>query len=205
MTIIAKDKGGSDFALVPADLHSAVCDMIVDLGLQPGDIFPDRKQVYIRWQIPEERITFIKDGENTTGPMVIGSFYTLSLHKKSNLRRDLENWRGRPFTAAELEGFDLCQILGKACMLQVQHRKKENGDVRAFVSSVSKVHKSATPAVLEGDGLLYDDDEHVANFDKLPEWLQKKVDAAIPEGPVEIELDLSTSTVQDVDDDEPPF
>ncbi|GEM_PF-4521665 len=42
-------------------------------------------------------------------------------HWFEELRRDLENWRGRPFTREELRGFDLFKVLGTACQLMVTH------------------------------------------------------------------------------------
>ena len=64
MPIIAKESGGGNYSLMPADLHRAVCDMLVDLGVQPGGSWqgkemPDRHQIYIRWATPDEVIEYI--------------------------------------------------------------------------------------------------------------------------------------------------
>jgi hypothetical protein len=62
--------------------------------------------------------------------------YTLSLHEKANLRRELETWRGKKFTAEEGEGFDLEKLLGANCQLQVIHNEKDDGTVYANVQAI---------------------------------------------------------------------
>jgi len=171
MAIYASDAGGSDFKPVPADVHDAVCVWMVDLGVQPGGIYKPKHQVYIKWEIPGERIEYEKDGVKHEGPMTIGSFYTVSLSEKATLRGDLEGWRGRPFTADELKQFDITKVVGTPCRLLVEHKTKADGKVVAFVSRVTKAKNKAEP---EGDLLLYDPD-HADTFDKLPGWLQDKV------------------------------
>ena len=37
----------------------------------------------------------------------VARVYTLCLHERAALRKDLESWRGRKFTEQELDGFDL--------------------------------------------------------------------------------------------------
>ena len=54
-------------------------------------------------------------------PRTISPRYTASLNVKSVLRRDLSAWRGRDFTQAELEEFNLRNIVGAPCLLQVIH------------------------------------------------------------------------------------
>ena len=49
----ASTKNG-DFKSVPAGTHVAVCNLIADLGLQPGsDLHPaPRHQMYLRFEVP---------------------------------------------------------------------------------------------------------------------------------------------------------
>lgn len=51
-------KPSSDFEVAPAGNHVAICNAVVDLGLQPGSkMYPDPKhQVYIRFELPLERV-----------------------------------------------------------------------------------------------------------------------------------------------------
>ena len=92
--------GAGDFEPVAAGTHIAICDMVVYLGVQPGSgMYPKPKpQVFIRFELPNERIDFEKDVKKMNGPAVIGKRYTASMNEKATLRKDLEGWRGKSFT-----------------------------------------------------------------------------------------------------------
>lgn len=79
---------------------------------------------------------FAKGGQGTDpAQRVVGS-----LHAKAGLRKFLESWRGRPFTAEELAGFDLKAVVGLTCLVGIVHEAK--GDkVYANLSSVMKLPK----------------------------------------------------------------
>lgn len=135
MAIIAK-KPENSFTPCPEGLHQAVCVDVVDLGIVKGQ-FGEKHKVEIRWQA---------DSENENGRRFeLRKWYTLSLHEKSNLRKDLECWRGRKFTEGELAGFDLENLLGANCQLQVIHNLSDEGktydNVQAIVPHNSKLPK----------------------------------------------------------------
>lgn len=166
-----------DFKLVPAGSHAAICNLVAHMGLQNGSYMGKPKvqpKVYLRFQIPAERIEWEKDGTKHEGPMSIGATYTESLSEKANLRKVLEGWRSRAFTDAELAGFELFNVLGLPCMISVIHDTWEDGSTHASIQSISKMPKGMPAPVLEGDILKYDA-EHTAELTKLPEWLQKKI------------------------------
>lgn len=176
MSLIAKDKGGTDFKPVPAGTHVAVCTLVADMGVQPTGKFKPKPQVYIRWELPNE-VTSWKDsdGKDHSGPMVIGKKYTVSLSEKANLRGDLESWRGKMFTEQELAGFDIKNILGKACMLGVTHNTVGN-KTYANISAVMGLPKNTPPPTPSVTPLAYDLDTHSdATFQKLPGWLQEAI------------------------------
>src|SRR5690349_18426253 len=139
MAILATDTGGGgDFTPVPAGTHFAVCDQVVDLGKQRivSQMYGEsiKHQVYIRWQIPAERVEWEVDGAKKEGPAVIGKTYTVSLGDKANLRKDLQAWRGKPFTPDELRGFDIAKLLGVPATITVTHTEKD-GKTYANVAS----------------------------------------------------------------------
>lgn len=189
MTLTAKEAGGGgDFTLADEGTHLAICNMVVDLGLQRTTWQDEQKikpQVYIRWELPNERIEYEKDGEQVNGPMTVGRIYTMSLGKKANLRHDLEAWRGRTFTSAELEGFDLANVAGKPCQITITHRQV--GDkTYANVVSVAGWPKGMDVPTPENEVITYDSDVG-AGYDLLPEWLQKKIDERVIEEPKQAE------------------
>ena len=141
MGLIAKNKGGEDFAPVTPGMKQAVCYLVADIGTQPSNSpqFKPRRQVVIGWELPNEpKIEIIdkKTNAKVLMPRVLSNTYTLSLSKKANLTPMLVSWRGRAFTDAELEGFDLQKILGANCLLNVINNTKE-GKTYANISSVS--------------------------------------------------------------------
>ena len=171
MGCIVKEQGGS-FTLAPEGNHMAVCNMVVDIGHQETG-FGIKPKIYIRWEMPSERISYERDGETIEGPCTIGAFYTASLNEKANLRKDLESWRGRTFTKEELEGFDVFNVLGVACQITIIHREN-NGKEYANVSTVVGLPKGVEAPEAENPLLKYSPDDP-DSFHALPEWLQKKV------------------------------
>lgn len=176
MALYASDSGGgSDFDPVPEGSHPAVCDMLVDLGLQEttgkfaGKI---QHKVYLRWQIPSLRLSYEKDGERIEGPMTIGSRFTVSLHEKAALRKLLQQWRGRAFTADELKKFDVTTVVGKPCLISVSHTPRDGGGVYANVDTAMKLPVGMDPPALEGEAIIYDSD-HADSFERLRPWMQE--------------------------------
>jgi hypothetical protein len=177
----AKASAG-DFEPVPAGSHIAVCDIVADIGLQPGSgMYPQPKnQVYIRFEIPAERVEFEKDGKKQVGPAVIGKTYTASMNEKANLRHHLESWRGKGFTDEEAEAFDVSAILGKPCMLTVMHTQKGE-KTYANIASIGGLPKGISPKTIipELTPIFYHGVQNPSTYQALPEWLRKKIDGQI--------------------------
>lgn len=138
MAIIAKasGNGSSTFLPAPAGVHQAVAVDVVDMGvLEVTYAGKTKKQHKVRvvWQIEE----LMDDGK----PFICQKRYTLSLNEKSTLRKDLESWRGRPFTDAELDGFDVESVIGANCLLNVMQVQK-GGETYANVTAVMPIKKS---------------------------------------------------------------
>jgi len=133
MPIIAKV--GPTFIPAPEGAHPAVCVDVVDLGtleVNYGGKSKKQHKIRIVWQIDENQ----EDGK----PFIVQQRFTLSLHEKAGLRKALESWRGKQFTDDELEGFDVETVIGKPCLLNVMHNKKD-GAVYANVTSIMRLPK----------------------------------------------------------------
>lgn len=130
MPIIATAGDGKTFTPAPAGLHQAVCVDVVDMGLLEVTYAGKTKKqhkVRIVWQLDLDT--------DDLKPFTVQKRYTLSLHEKATLRKELESWRGRPFTDEELAGFDLEKLLGANAQVNVQHTTK-NGETYANVISI---------------------------------------------------------------------
>jgi hypothetical protein len=171
--------GGGDFKQVPAGSHLAVCNMVVDLGIQPGSgQYPEpKRQIMLRWEIPAERVEYEVNGVKKEGPQTISRTLTASMNEKATLRKLLENWRGKKFSDEDAATFDVASVLGKACLLTVSETVK--GDkVYANVSGVGPLVRGMTAPKAENDLLYYDRDDQRA-FEKLPKWVREKIDGQL--------------------------
>ena len=169
------------FELIPAGVQQAVCVGVIDIGTQPttGN-FAARRKVFITWELPSERI-MVKSGDGTGEiemPRVISKEYTLSTDKKSNLRHDLEAWRGKAFTAEEVDRFDVGKLIGANCQLNIIHKPSADGSkTYANVGGIMPLAKGAAKLTPENDTIVYDiPDTGTITFPaNLPEWIQAKI------------------------------
>lgn len=171
MSLIVNEGSSTSIPLLPEDTYPAVCNMLVDLGEQYSEKFDKTsRQILIMWEIPSEKLD---NGESRR----LSKTYTASLNSKGNLRRDLIAWRGRDFTVDELKAFDLKNIVGAPCMLQVIHRVGQDGTKRAVIGGIMKLPKGMPVPGLTNGWTVYDLDADDAEekIDDLPEWIQERI------------------------------
>jgi hypothetical protein len=137
MPVVVSDSGGGSFEHPPAGMHQAVCAKVFDLGEQPGFQGKPQHKVAIVWQLAEAR----KEGKFAGEPFTVTKTYTASLNEKSNLRKDLEGWRGRGFTPQELAGFDLENVVGVNCTLNLVSYTTKAGNESVRISGIMPVQK----------------------------------------------------------------
>ena len=143
MTIIAKS-GETSYPKVPIGVHKARCVKVIDLGTQKQEYGGEvswKRQILVIWELPEEL--------NNDQPMTISKFYTLSLHEKSNLGKDLTSWRGRPFTETEKQGFDVTKLIGVTCQVNVMHKDNGKEDISSIMplGKDDKIAEQFNPSV----------------------------------------------------------
>jgi hypothetical protein len=174
MGLMAKSTGGPR-VLPPEAVHIGICIGVYDLGTQVSPQFGPNRKVALCWEL---------DAQMTDGkPFTITQQYTLSLHEKASLRALLESWRGRAFTEAQLEGFDIFTVLGAPCQLQVIHNKGGDGQTYANVKTVMPLPKSMkVDTTTENEVRSFSFDEQAPGHVDIPagtwEWIVKKIQAA---------------------------
>ena len=150
MPIIVKDSGGN-FTPAPEGQWVVICCDVADLG-EVETKWGKKPTVRIYWQIDT------KDAKMDDGrPFLCAKQYTASLHEKSQLRKDLEAWRGRAFTGAELEGFDLEKLIGIPALIQVTHRKSDRGATFANVTSIMRLPRGMTGPLIDTEYVRWKD------------------------------------------------
>lgn len=168
MPIIAVENERKEFTQVSLGTVQAVCYDVWDIGHQetPYEDEEGNKIVQHKVVVAFEVNEVVKEGKFEGKRMTINRFYTLSLGEKANLRKDLESWRGKSFTEAELKGFDIESLIGVNAMLSIVHNEKG----KAKISNISKL-MNGLPEM------------HPENGRTNPNWiieLQKKGGEPIP-------------------------
>lgn len=177
MALIASAKSTNNTTPAPSGNHMARCVRVIDLGIQIDDGQFGRKvqhRMMLTWELPDEKHTFKE--EVGPEPFHVSKEFTVSLHEKAGLRKELEAWRGRAFTPEELESFHVGKLLGAPCLLNVIHVDRKGGGVKAKVGGISPLPKgfkcpdAITPMV------QYEVEQgRDETFKKLPEWIQNKI------------------------------
>jgi hypothetical protein len=212
MPIVAK-ASGSSIEPIPAGPHHAICIGVVDLGTQQptNPQFRASRKVAIIWEIPDERIKIERDGKQLDLPRSINRTFGLSLGPKAELRKFLENWRAKPFTDEELKGFDLKNLLGVNCQINVVQEAK--GDkTYSNVTAASPLMKGLPKKTAENPPLYFTLEDCPAGEVKfpshMPEWLQARVmnsDEYIARAQQANPQHAATADVGDVVSEDVPF
>ena len=144
MSLTAADNRPA-FKPAPAGLLPAVCVDVVDHGevMTPYRPKPVR-QISLRWQID-------KTDPDTGRRFVVSRRYSLSLNERSTLSKDLENWRSVTFTPADRRaGFELEQLIGDNCLLQVVQEPAKDGTGQMFARVRAVLPSNGTTIRAEG-------------------------------------------------------
>ena len=151
MSFFVENTGGKEFKLVPPGSHLARCYRIIDIGTQSTEWQGQKKflrKVMIGWEIHGEDETGAPLMTDEGEPLAVFKNYTLSWSENANLRKDLQAWRGTPWTDAEANRFDLKNILGQWCMLNIIHVEGKNNKMFANVAGITPV-----PGMIKKAGL----------------------------------------------------
>jgi len=186
MALTAKAQGDSDYEPIEQGMHNAVCCWIIDLGMQEGWQGKMQRKVNITWELPESRIQIpAKDGapgEFIDKPRVCSKEFTLSLSERANLYKTLVSWRGRPFNAEELQGFDLKKVLGANCQIQIIHNpsKSDPSKIYSNIENVLPMPKGSTRAKPENELIFFSFEECQEGAlpeipEAIPDWIKDKI------------------------------
>ena len=166
-------KAGGDEELMEAGNYVARCVQVIDHGTQYNERYDNHNhKVLLGFEFPTE----MKKVGDEERPWLQWKQYTLSLGDRANLRKDLASWRGRDFTPEELQGFDLCTILGAPAMVTVQQYTGNDNIVRNGLGAIAPVPKGmeVPPQITESVKFLLNDFDQTV-FDTFSEHHQEKI------------------------------
>ena len=183
MAFIATDSGGGNFKRVPQGVFIGRCYSLIALGPQHttgqyGDKF--QHKIRIGWELfgdDEEGNPLTIDVDGKEMPLTISKSYTVSLHEKAGLRRDLAAWRGKDFTDEEAKAFDVSKLLGAFCMINVT-TSETNSKTYSNVAGITPLPgalKNAKPAPVH-DNVVFDlDKPDMKVFESFHEKMQEAI------------------------------
>ena len=162
--------------IVPSGTHVARCYSMIHIGTIQWEYQGEQKfanKVRLTFELPNE----LRDFGGEEKPMVISKEYTLSLHEKSNLRKDLEIWRGNALTKNDLNNFDITDLIGKDCMISVLHKVSASGNDYAQIGNVNAIGKGVScPKQINKSFIFnYEDNFNSDWLDQQPEWIRDQI------------------------------
>ena len=178
MAIIASKPEGN-FKKVEPGNYVARCYRMIEIGTVEETYNGETKKakkVQLTWELPTEMEIFNED--HGYEPYVVSKTYTLSMHEKSNMRKDLESWRGKGFTELEAAKFDITKLLGVPCLLNIIHRPGKVDPTKSYVeiASISSLPKGMEcPSPVNPSVILSFDDWKQEVFDSLSDFLKEKI------------------------------
>lgn len=205
-------RSGNDFEYPNIGLTPAVCINVINGGYEKiiymGQDKGYQRKIFILWEI-DQRIT---KGDFAGQHMVVSKEYTFAVSPKSNLRKDLESWRGKVFEEkhnyngtvtlisekkdketgkVEKVPFSIDMLIGANCILNLQNVSK----TKTFISPTSilpfdkkfqKVNREIEP-----------------NY--IPDWIAKKIAERPTHNPDELESFDNLENQSLNEDEEVPF
>lgn len=217
MGFIAKDSGGGNFKRVPAGVFIGRCYSLIDLGTQESSGQYGTKlqhKLRIGWELfgeDEQGHPLTVDVDGKTMPMTIAKSYTVSLHEKAALRKDLAAWRGKDFTEDEAKAFDVSKLIGAYCMVNVT-TSETNGKTYSNVAGITPLPgalKNVKPGPVHDPVVFNLDEPNMEVFstfhDKLQEAIKRSPEWAQVMGTKQREPAMAGggSGFDDMDDDIP--
>ena len=140
-TVDAKDTG-TNFIPHPEGQFAARCVDIIDLGVKP-ETYPGQDTR----EVQKTALVFASGELNEDGFLhVVWGEYTNSMHEKANLRRLLEQWRGKAYTDDEAKtGVPLHKLHNQPALIVVEHKTSQRGRTYARISSITPLPRQMEP------------------------------------------------------------
>lgn len=171
--------------LVPEGNHVARLYNIIYIGtietpyLNEDGSKKEQNKIRLTFELPNEMRDFEKDGETTKKPMVISKEVTFSMYKGKSLTAQLRTIAnalvGTPLKDEEAEAFEIDDLLGMACMVEVSHEEYEGTKYAKAVTFSSIPKGMDVPDQINDSHTVSVHDSSLEEIEKLPEFIKKKI------------------------------
>jgi hypothetical protein len=169
--LIAKEMPRSQLPILEGGAYLARCVGAMDMGDQ-YDAFhkKTKRDIMLTFELTDEYV----ERESVQENRWISRSFTLSLSEKSSLRKALSDWFGRDLTEDERRGFDVTELIGRGCLLQITKKERADGGFRNQISTIGALPKGMQAGKPTGPTFVFDMDNettwHV--LDDLPAHMQ---------------------------------
>lgn len=139
--IESKDTG-TNYTPHPEGQFAARCVDVINLGIKP-ETYPGQDTR----EVQKVALVFATGELNEDGYLhIVSGEYTNSMHEKANLRRLLEQWRGKAYTDDEAKaGVPLHKLHNQPALLVVAQKQSQRGRTYAYISSITPLPKQMDP------------------------------------------------------------
>lgn len=168
--------------LIKPGNYVAVCYKMLQIGTVDNiymGVTSKKPVVRIGWELSDE-LKVWKEGEQPK-PCVIEKEYNLFMTDKSNLRKDLQSWRGAAWTDKDAQDFDITKLVGAACLLNIIHKTNDAGTkTYENIAGITPLPKSTPkPKQFNANQVLCFDEWNEELFQSLPAFISDKIKTSL--------------------------
>jgi len=166
---ITATQANKEYQNAPVGNHIARIFSIVHEGVIPTTYMGEPKEtdtVRIGWELPNEKM---ENGQ----PFAVYQEYTLSMGEKANLRKLVHGIIGQGLMDAEAKSFEVTELMGRVCMLNVVHNEKGYPKVMGAAPLPKGID---APEAINPEFILdFDENWSEEKMSKMPQFVQDKV------------------------------
>ena len=167
-----------EFKIAPAGLHMARLYSIIDLGHQATEWAGESKimhKVVFTWELHGNDDNDQPLQTDDKKPLIVSKRYTVSLGDQARLRQDLEAWSNKKMTPEDRKNFDLKNLLGKFCMVNITHSEDGKYANISGISPVPSALRNAQPEGINAPLHFWLAEFDQAKYDALPKYYKEKI------------------------------
>lgn len=167
-----------EFKIAPAGNHMARLYSVIDLGHQATEWAGETKimhKVVLTWELHGKDDNEMPLTTDEGKPLIVSKRYTVSLGEQARLRQDLEAWSNKKMTAEDRKNFDLKNLLGKFCMVNITHSEDGKYANISGISPVPSALRAHQPDAINAIVHFWLAEFDQAKYDALPKYYREKI------------------------------
>ena len=167
-----------EFKIAPSGNHMARLYSVIDLGHQATEWAGETKimhKVVLTWELHGKAVNDQPLTTDDGKPLIVSKRYTVSLGEQARLRQDLEAWSNKKMTAEDRKNFDLKNLLGKFCMVNITHSEDGRYANISGISPVPSALRAHQPEGINAPVHFWLAEFDQSKYDALPKYYREKI------------------------------